>query len=162
MSKITLGSPARFVLEVTWEEPDQLLSSVTQICNGHFPCLSQVDQLDIYKASDLELVGRNEAGPSHWLELLRPFSGVRSLYVCDELESLIAAALRELTGERMMEVLPVLENLSLDELGRSGPARDAMEPFIAARQITDRPIVVQRQKKRYRSRTNSPYSSEDE
>jgi len=37
-----------------------------------------------------------------------------------------------------MEVLPALENLSLDGLGPSGSARDA-KPFIAARQLTDRP-----------------------
>jgi hypothetical protein len=39
------------------------------------------------------------------------------------LEPLITAALGELTGERMMEVLPVLQNLSLDEPEPSGPAR---------------------------------------
>ena len=60
------------------------------------------------------------------------------------LEPLVTAALRELTGERTMEVLPELENLSLDELKPSGSARDAMESFITARELLDRPVVVQR------------------
>jgi len=145
---IILGSPARFVLDITWDRPDQLLSSVTQMCNDYFSCLSQVDQLNICHFPEdpgMELGGKNEVDPSQWLELLRPFSAVRTLYVCDELEPLVAAALGELTGERTMEVLPALENLCLDELGPSGSARDAVESFIAARQILGRPIVVQRQ-----------------
>ena len=145
---ITLGSPARFVLDIQWDGPDQLLSSVTQICNDHFSCLSQVDQLNIHYIPEdpgAELGGKNEVDPSQWLELFRPFSGVRRLYVSDELEPLVASALRELTGERTMEVLPALEHLLLDELRPSGSARDDMEPFIAARQLSGRPIVVKRQ-----------------
>ena len=93
----------------------------------------------------MELGGKNKVDPSQWLELLCPFHGVRRLYICDELEPLVAATLRELTGERTMEVLPALENLFLDEFRPSGSARDAVESFIAARQLLDRPIVIQRQ-----------------
>ena len=68
ISKIILGSPARFVLEITWDEPDgpdQLLSSVMQRCNDHFPFISQVDQLNMYKASDLWGETRS-APPNGW------------------------------------------------------------------------------------------------
>ena len=162
-TEMTLGSPTRFQLETGCDEPGQQLSSLTQICNVHFPFLSQVDQLDIYKASDVELVGRNERGPSQWLKLLRPFSGVRSLYVYDGLAPLVAGALRELTGERTMEVLPALEKLSFDVLKLSGRTRDIVESFIAARQVSDRPVVVQLQKRRSRPKIGTPdYSSEDD
>jgi len=147
-NNITLGSPARFVLEIPWDETDQPLSSVTQICNDHFSCLLQVEQLNIchdWGDPDIELEARDEVDRSQWLELFRPFRGVRSLYVTDKLEPLVADALRELTGERTMEVLPALENLCLDELGPSRSAQVAVESFIAARQLSDRPIVVQRQ-----------------
>jgi len=53
---------------------------------------------------------------------------MRRLYVCDELEPLVAAALGELTGERTMEVLPALENLCLDELGRGMPWSHSLPP----------------------------------
>jgi hypothetical protein len=145
---ITLGSPARFVLDVKWNLSHQILSSVTQICNDHFSYLSHVDKLNVHtfpEGPGAKLGGKNGIDSSQWLELLRPFSGVRSLYVCDELEPLVAAALRELTGERTMEVLPALENILLDELGPSGSAQDDMKPFLAARQLCGRPIVVKRQ-----------------
>jgi len=114
--KIALGSPTRFELDLGCYGPEQQLSSMTQICNIHFPSLSQVDRLYIYEDSGLELEPKNEFDPSRWLELFRPFSGVRSLYVSETLEPLVAVALGELTGKRPMEVLPALENLSLDEI----------------------------------------------
>ena len=160
--KVALGSPTRFELKIGCYRPEQQLSSVTQICNVHFPFLSQVDQFYICEDSGLELERKNEFDPSRWLGFFRPFSGVRSLYVSETLEPLVAIALGELTGERTMEVLPALEHLSLDEIEPSISARNAMESFIAARRLSDRPIVVQRQKRRPRPKTNSPYSSEDE
>jgi len=162
MIKITLGSLTRFELEIPCGVPELQLSSVTQICNVQFPFLSQVDQFNLCEASGLELEGRGEVDSSQWLELFRPFSGVRSLYVSEKLEPLVAAALGELTEERTMEVLPALENIFLDELGPSGSVRDAMESFSAARQLSDRPVVVQRQERRPRPKTNTPDSSEDE
>ena len=160
---IILGSlPTRFELEIKCEEPDWQLSSVTQVCNEHFHLLSQVERLEICEAPSMDLAGSNEVDFSKWLELFRPFSAVRSLYVSERLEPLVAAALRELTGERTMEVLPALENVSLDELGPPGSAWDAMEPFIAARQLLDHPIVVLRQKRQPLPEIESASSSSDE
>ena len=157
IAAITLGSPARFVLEIHYngpvplppvtQIPDQLLSSVTQICNDYSPYLMQVDHLDMDVDFDLELVEKNSDEPSQWLELLRPFSGVRSFSVSDKLEPFVTATLRELTGERTMEVLPTLENIVLDELGPRSSTWGVMGPFISARQLSDRPIVIQRQKR---------------
>ena len=161
--RIFLGSsPSRHVLGIMCEEPDWQLSSVTQVCNEHFSLLSQVEQLDIRETPSMVLAGKNEVDSSQWLELFRPFSAVRSLYVSETLEPLVAAALGELTGERTMEVLPALGNLSLDKPEPSGSARDAVESFIAARQVLDRPIVVLRRKSQSLPETESASSSEDE
>ena len=160
--KVALGSPTRFELEIGCGAPERQLSSLTQICNVHFPFLSQVDRLDISWASGLELEQMNEVGPSQWVELFRPFSGVRSLYVSTTPGPLVATALGELTGERTMEVLPALELLFLDEFELPGSARDAMGTFIAARQLSDRPVVVQRQEGQSRPMSSTSYSSEDE
>jgi len=59
-------------------------------------------------------------------------------------------------------VLPALENLSLDELEPSGSARDAMESFIAARQLLGHPIVALRRKRQSLPETESASSSSDE
>ena len=99
---------------------------------------------------------------SQWLEVFRPFSAVRGLYVCEMLEPLVTAALGELSGDRTMEVLPALETLSLDELKPSGSARDAMESFIIARELLDRPTVVQRRKSQSPPATGSASLSPDE
>ena len=160
---ITFGSSLTyFGLEIECEEPDLQISSVTQVCNEHFPLLSRVEQLDICETPSMELVGKNEVNSSLWLELFRRFSAVRSLYVSETLEPLVAAALGELTGERTMEVLPALENLSLDGAEPSESTRDTMESFIAARQLSDRPVVVQRRKARPQPTLNALYPSEDE
>ena len=154
--RMSLGSsPTRFFLEIMCEEPARQLSSVTQVCNKHFPLLSQVERLDICETPSMELAGRNEVESSQWLELLRPFSAVRSLYVSETLEPLVVAALGKLTREKTMDVLPALKNLSLDEFEPSGSARDAMESFISARQLSDRPIVFQRHKRRSLPETDS-------
>jgi hypothetical protein len=51
---------------------------------------------------------------SQWLELLRPFTAVRDLYICQEIAPYIAPALRELVGEKVTEVLPAMQTLFLD------------------------------------------------
>ena len=145
--RITLGSPPTILgLEIKCEEPDWQLSSVTQVCGEQFPLLSQVEQLDICETPSIVLAGRNDVDSSQWLELFRPFSAVRSLYISETLEPLVSAALGELTGERTMEVLPALEHISLDGVEPSGSTRDAIESFIASRRLSDRPraVVVQR------------------
>ena len=145
MIRIILGSsPPRFDLKMKYEEPDRQLSSVTQVCNEDSPLLSQVEGLGIFGTPSIELAGKSEVNSSQWLELFRPFSAVRSLYVSERLEPLVAAALRGLTGERAMEVLPTLRYLSLDELRLPGSVWDAMVPFVAARQLLGHPIVVLR------------------
>ena len=159
---ITFGSsPTHFGLEIECEEPDLQISSVTQVCNEQFPLLSQVEQLDISETPSMELVGKNEVNSSQWLELFRRFGAVRCLYVSETLEPLVAVALGELTGERTMEVLPALENIALDGAEPSESTRHVMESFISARQHSDRPVVVQRQKTRSQPTPNPAYPSED-
>jgi hypothetical protein len=147
MIKIILGSPTRFELEIRCEVPSWRLSSMAEICNKHLPFLSKVDQLNICGTPRMRPEGENEVDSSQWLELFRPFGAVRVLYVFKRLEPVVAAALLELKGERTMEVLPELQSLFLDEPEPSGSAQDVMEPFVTARQLSDRPIVVQRQKR---------------
>ena len=161
--KVILGSSSiRFTLDVICEELDWQLASVTQVCNEHFPLLSQVERLEICETPSMELAGKNEVDSSQWLELFRPFSAVRSLYVSQMLEPLVAAALRELIGNRTMEVLPALQTLSLDELEPPGPTQDTMESFIAARQLLGHPIVVLRQKRQSLPQPESASSSSNE
>jgi hypothetical protein len=160
MIKLILGSPTRFELEIRCEEPGWQLSSMAEICNKHLPFLSKVDQLNICGSSRIQPERKDEVDSSQWLELFRPFSAVRVLYVFRRLESVVAAALLELKGERTMEVLPELQSLCLDELEPSGSAQDVMQPFVSARQLSDHPIVVQRRKRQFQREIYPRFSFE--
>ena len=81
---------------------------------------------------------------TQWLEIFRPFIAVQSLQI-GGLDELIAPALQELTGERVMEVLPGLRSLFVTDWDPSGSVREAIEPFITARQLFNQPVTVRRQ-----------------
>ena len=42
----------------------------------------------------------------------------------------------------MTEVLPALQSLFLEEINSSGPVREAVEKFVAARHLAGHPITV--------------------
>ena len=78
----------------------------------------------------------------HWLVLFRLFTAVRTLQISRELQPVIVPALQEFTGERTMQVLPVLDSLYLEEYQPSGSDQQAIEPFIVARQYSNHPVAV--------------------
>ena len=67
---------------------------------------------------------------------------MKNLYLSWELTPSIAPALQELVGERVLEVLPALQSLFLEELHPSGPVHEAIGKFVAARQLAGHPIIV--------------------
>jgi hypothetical protein len=75
-----------------------------------------------------------------WLELLRPFRGVKKLEVTGGLVSSIASALERVTGEMARIVLPALRDLHLFD--SPSPFASTIEPFVAARQLCNRPVTV--------------------
>ena len=81
---------------------------------------------------------------TRWLEALRQFPGVKNLYLTKEIALHIAHALQELVvGERVMEVLPILENVFVEEFQpSSGPVHEAIKEFSAARQLAGHPITI--------------------
>ena len=50
----------------------------------------------------------------------------------------------ELVGGGATEVLPILQNIFLEELQSSGPVQEGIQQFVAARQVTSHPITVSR------------------
>jgi hypothetical protein len=47
-----------------------------------------------------------------------------------------------LVEERMTEVLPILQNIFLEELQPSGPVQEGIGQFVAARRLSGHPITV--------------------
>lgn len=63
-----------------------------------------------------------------------------ALYLVQEFELDIAAALQELVGSRITEVLPSLQNIFVEGLELSGPFWENIGKFVTACQLLGRPI----------------------
>jgi hypothetical protein len=101
-----------------------------------------LEQVYIYESRYSQLRLQDDIENGQWLEIFRPFTAVKDLYLSREFALHIAPALQGLVGERAMEVLPSLRNLFLEELHPSGAVEEAIEQFVAARQLSGHPIVV--------------------
>ena len=77
-----------------------------------------------------------------WLELLRLFSTVKRLSLCKAFTPRAVPALPELSGERIMDVLPALQSISLLKGLLSGPVKEAFEQFLTARKLSGHPVAV--------------------
>jgi hypothetical protein len=129
--------PREFMLRISCSQSDWQLSSLTQVCSSSFPeaFISTVEHLYIcgWKSG-----WQDDIEDSQWLEVLHSFTAVKYLYLSEHFASCIAPALQELAGE----VLPCLQNLFLEDRYPWGPVGEAIEKFVAARQLAGHPIGV--------------------
>jgi hypothetical protein len=140
--RIILGLPTRIVLTILCEERDWQLSSLAQVCNEQLPLLALVDQLSVCELYRASLNWKDDMDSSQWFELFRPFVAVQNLYVSKQFVPFVTASLRELTGERTLEVLPALKYLFLEGFQPSGSVQEAMRPFLSARQLSGYPVII--------------------
>jgi hypothetical protein len=128
---------------VPFKEPVRRLSSVAQVCNCALS--STVDDLYIERQPiQSPLVWQNDAIEiTRWSQLLLPFTAVKNLYLRKEFAPGIAAALQGLAAG-ITEVLPSLQNIFVEELEPSVPSsfQENIGQFVAARQLSDHPIVI--------------------
>ena len=112
--------------------------TLARVCASALPIFSTVENFAFYEPVDSPsiLQWENDIEVTHWLELLRPFTTVKSLYLSERCGLHIAPVLQELVEGRMTEVLPSLENLFLSGFRPSGPVHEGIELFVAARQLS--------------------------
>jgi len=84
-----------------------------------------------------------DVGNDQWLDLFRFFSAARNLYLSEGLAICVTPALRELVGEGVTEVLPALQNLFIINFESSGLIKEAIGEFVAARELSGHPVIVQ-------------------
>ena len=72
-----------------------------------------------------------------WLQLLRPFSSVRTLFVSRDFAGHVSCSLDNITAVMATEVLPALKMLCLE-----GETPSSDHKFIAARSESGRPVLV--------------------
>jgi hypothetical protein len=134
-------------LAISCGQSDWQLSSLVQVCSSSLPqaLIPAVEHL--YILQDGFLDWQDDVESSQWLELLRPFTTVKHLYISSEFTALIAPALQEL-GESVTEVLPALKTLFLEKTLPPGPVQEAIGYFVAARRLASHPLAVSRWEKK--------------
>jgi hypothetical protein len=118
--------------ELEWQ-----LSSLEQVCTSSLPLLSLLEDLVICKEEDYLPDWEDDVENTLWLDLLRSFVAVKNLYLSEDFAPCVAPAMQDLVEGRTTEVLPALENIFLE-----GPPEEGIEMFVAARQLTNRPVTV--------------------
>ena len=136
------ASEDRSRLRFSCRDLDWQLSSLAQILTSFFPSVYMVEHLYISVPRNLPSQWQDVTENVQWLEFFHPFTGVKNLHVCEEYAQCIAPALQEIVGERVTDVLPTLEGLFLEDLPPSGPVKEAIGQFIAARQLLGHPVAV--------------------
>jgi hypothetical protein len=129
-------------LRISCTKMNRQLSSLAQVLTSFFSSIDTVEHLYIYRPRNLPLQWQDDIENGQWLEIFRPFTAVTNLFVCKEFAHCIAPALQELVRERVVVVLPALENLFLEELQPSGPVQEAIGQFVAARRLLGHPVAV--------------------
>ena len=130
------------MLRISSRELDRQLLSLTQVITSFVPSICMVENLYIYGSRYLPSRGQDRIENQQWLDVFRPFTAVKNLYVTKKFVKCVVPPLKELVGERALEVLPALECLLLEELQPSGPVPEAIRQFLDARQQIAHPVAV--------------------
>jgi hypothetical protein len=121
------------------------LSSLAQLCSSTVSSLSTLDRLDIRQGRSMSCFAPSPSlsriANTQWLELLRPFVAVKDLHLAGPLGLVVMSALK-----KPVEVLPVLQNIVLEELQPTEPLKEAVGKLIAARRLSGRTVTVQYRK----------------
>jgi hypothetical protein len=105
-----------------------------------FPILITLHNLGINTTQSSN--GQDDVGGEQWLALFRAFGSARSLWVTGELTTDILCTFGKADGDHA-NVLPTLRHLRVGRpLAIYGPSWDAVQPFIALRWISGRPVKV--------------------
>jgi hypothetical protein len=142
-TEILLNNP-HLRITVSCREPDWQLSSIEQICNSSL-LRHPLSTTNLHIEHEYSQVVWNDEAieDTLWLQLLLSFTGVVNLFLSKGFAPRIAAALKESVEGNITEVLPSLQNILVEGLEEaSGPFRENIGQFVAARQLSDHPIVV--------------------
>ena len=140
-------SDGALCLRILCDRQDLQLSYLVQVCSSFFPQAFMTAVEHLYILRDTFWCWTEDIENNRWLELFYPFTAVKVLYISREFVPHVTLALQELVGERVTEVLPVLQGLFLEDTPPPG-VQEAIGRFIASRQLVGRPIAVFRWKRK--------------
>jgi hypothetical protein len=122
---------------------DWQLPSLTQVCSSFQSPLRTLQLLRISSDQQLSPQLQDDIPENaEWLEFLHQFTSIKDLELSKNIVPLVLPALGDLTGERATGVLPTLQNIIVEELPSSGLVREAIDQFVASRQLSGCPVNV--------------------
>ena len=127
--------PRHIVVRILCEGMDLQVSHLAQTLDQISVILSNVVHFVIgYNSISPEPEGMDNI---EWLQLLRPFSSVRTLFVSRDFAGHVSRSLDNITAVMATEVLPALKMLCLE-----GEPPSSDHKFIATRSESGRPVLV--------------------
>jgi len=146
--QLSLGRAIEKGLRISYGAVHWHVSSAAQVCTSSlFQAFSPTVERLYICDSHARWQGDIRLETDHWVDLLRPFTSVKSLYLSQVIVPRIAPALQELIGERVVGVLPALQTLFLEDLNLSEPVQEAIGSFISGRQFSSHLVAVSRWEK---------------
>ncbi|KAH9172867.1 hypothetical protein EDB89DRAFT_1905759 [Lactarius sanguifluus] len=154
--RVSFGEPYNILharTSVSCQGIDWQVSHIAQVLSHVSVKLSNVVHLtlDVVGTYLEQVEGTDDV---EWQHLLRQFPKVQTLHVSRRLAEHVALALEDGTGEMAAEVLPSLNLIYL-----AGQPASSIRKFLAARQLSDRPLTVLNTKMEFDERLKS-YVSE--
>ena len=143
---VTFELKPGFLLQIKYARAESQLSSIALTCSSSLRPFSTLERLDICQFDPKEQHWPVDMENSQWLELLRPLTALKDLYLGkpEELALRIVSALQELAERGTAEHLPTLQNVFIEGLQPSGPLQGVIMQFVAARQLSGHPVAVHR------------------
>ncbi|KAH9029677.1 hypothetical protein EDB85DRAFT_1965452 [Lactarius pseudohatsudake] len=135
--KIDTVSPTIAIRIASSDWLPDLVLDMARVLNQTSAMLSDVVRLEVTIESSSphwrDDVGDDIPDDTEWVELFRPFTAVRKLYICKELADCITRALGGRTEEASTQVLPSLESICVEDEN----ARDVRERRERGRLLSD-------------------------
>ena len=122
---------------------DLQLLRLMQLRSFFLPSLPTLEHLYIHAHGSFSLDCHQFSTETlRWLEILHPFTLVKKLYLSEKLALRVARALQGLSGDKVTEVLPALQNISFLGHEPSGDILKAIGKFNATLQLSGRSVSV--------------------
>jgi hypothetical protein len=115
-------------------------SPLVQVFASFLPSIHMVDHLYLYpnRYSSIYLSPVYQG----YKKFFHFLTGVKNLYISEELTECIASDLKDLARERVANVLPALECILLEDLQPSRTDQEHIGQFAAARQLLGHPVTI--------------------
>jgi hypothetical protein len=121
--------------------------SLSHVFGLSLPPLATAERLDVRVEAHWSRLFRRQHGPQNiqWINLLRPFTAVKNLYLFEAAALLVVPTLKEVAeGGVSNNVLPALQSIFVQGLQPTGPVQEAIEQFASVRLPSSHPIAVHR------------------